>query len=46
MSSTYDHIVLGVGGILADLAVDGRTSYPITASSMDRPAVRDPRVPV
>jgi glycine/D-amino acid oxidase-like deaminating enzyme len=30
-----------IGHILADLAVDGQTGYPIAAFSMDRPAVRD-----
>jgi len=34
-----------IGHILADLAVDGRTGYPIGAFSMDRPAVRDPDFP-
>jgi sarcosine oxidase len=34
-----------IGHILADLAVDGTTSYPIAAFSMDRPAVRDPDYP-
>jgi sarcosine oxidase len=34
-----------IGHILADLAVDGRTSYPIGAFSMDRPAIRDPDYP-
>jgi len=34
-----------IGHILADLAVDGRTGYPIDAFSMDRPAVRDPDFP-
>jgi monomeric sarcosine oxidase len=34
-----------IGHILADLAVDGRTSYPVEAFSIDRPAVRDPDFP-
>jgi monomeric sarcosine oxidase len=34
-----------IGHILADLAVDGRTGYPIAAFSIDRPAIRDPRFP-
>jgi sarcosine oxidase len=34
-----------IGHILADLAVDGTTSYPIAAFSMGRPAVRDPDYP-
>jgi sarcosine oxidase len=32
-------------GILADLAIDGRTDYPIAAFSINRPAVRDPGFP-
>jgi len=31
-----------IGHILADLAVDGQTGYPVAAFSMDRPAIRDP----
>ena len=34
-----------IGHILADLAVDGRTGYPIEAFSIGRPAVRDPDYP-
>ena len=34
-----------IGHILADLAIDGRTDYPIAAFSIDRPAVRDPGFP-
>ena len=34
-----------IGHILADLAVGGRTDYPIAAFSIDRPAVRDPGFP-
>lgn len=34
-----------IGHILADLAVDGQTGYPIAAFTMDRPAVRDPDFP-
>lgn len=34
-----------IGHILADLAVDGRTGYPIEAFSISRPAVRDPDYP-
>jgi monomeric sarcosine oxidase len=34
-----------IGHILADLAIDGRTEYPIEAFSVDRPAVRDPGFP-
>jgi monomeric sarcosine oxidase len=34
-----------IGHILADLAVDGRTGYPIEAFSISRPAVRDPDFP-
>ena len=34
-----------IGHILADLAIDGRTGYPIAAFSIDRPAVRDPGFP-
>ena len=34
-----------IGHILADLAIDGRTDYPIAAFSIDRPAVRDPDFP-
>jgi sarcosine oxidase len=34
-----------IGHILADLAVEGTTSYPIAAFSMGRPAVRDPDYP-
>jgi monomeric sarcosine oxidase len=30
-----------IGHILADLAIDGRTGYPIAAFSLDRPAIRD-----
>ena len=34
-----------IGHILADLAVDETTSYPVAAFSMGRPAVRDPDYP-
>ena len=34
-----------IGHILADLAIDGRTGYPIAAFSIDRPAVSDPGFP-
>ena len=34
-----------IGHILADLAIDGPTDYPIAAFSIDRPAVRDPGFP-
>jgi sarcosine oxidase len=34
-----------IGHILADLAVDGTTGYPIAAFSIGRPAVRDPDCP-
>ena len=34
-----------IGHILADLAIDGRTGYPIEAFSIDRPAIRDPGFP-
>jgi monomeric sarcosine oxidase len=34
-----------IGHILADLATDGSTDYPIAAFSIDRPAIRDPRFP-
>jgi sarcosine oxidase len=34
-----------IGHILADLAIDGRTGYPVGAFSMDRAAVRDPDFP-
>ena len=34
-----------IGHILADLAVDGRTGYPIEAFSIERPAIRDPCFP-
>jgi sarcosine oxidase len=31
-----------IGGILRDLALDGRTSHPIEAFRMERPAITDP----
>jgi monomeric sarcosine oxidase len=34
-----------IGHILADLATDGSTDYPIAAFSIDRPAIRDRRFP-
>jgi sarcosine oxidase len=34
-----------IGHILADLAIDGHTGYPIEAFSIDRPALRDPGFP-
>jgi monomeric sarcosine oxidase len=34
-----------IGHILADLATEGRTDYPIAAFSLDRPAVIDPHYP-
>lgn len=34
-----------VGHILADLAIEGRTDYPIAAFSLDRPAITDPGYP-
>jgi monomeric sarcosine oxidase len=34
-----------IGHILADLAIDGRTGYPVEAFSISRPAVRDPGFP-
>ncbi len=34
-----------IGHILADLAIDGRTGYPIEAFSIERPALRDPDFP-
>ena len=33
------------GHILADLAVEGRTDYPIAAFTLDRPAITDPGYP-
>jgi monomeric sarcosine oxidase len=34
-----------IGHVLADLAIDGRTGYPVDAFSISRPAVRDPGYP-
>jgi monomeric sarcosine oxidase len=34
-----------IGHILADLATEGRTDYPIAAFTLDRPAITDPRYP-
>ena len=34
-----------IGHILADLAVAGRTDYPIAAFTPDRPAITDPQYP-
>jgi sarcosine oxidase len=34
-----------IGHILADLAIDGQTGYPIAAFTLDRAAIRDPRFP-
>lgn len=34
-----------IGHILADLAIDGQTGYPIEAFSLDRAAIRDPGFP-
>lgn len=34
-----------IGHILADLAIDGGTAYPIESFSIDRPAIRDPHFP-
>jgi glycine/D-amino acid oxidase-like deaminating enzyme len=34
-----------IGHILADLAIDGHTDYPIESFSISRPALRDPRYP-
>jgi glycine/D-amino acid oxidase-like deaminating enzyme len=34
-----------LGHIMADLAVDGETSYPIESFTLERPAIRDPGFP-
>jgi len=34
-----------IGHILADLAVAGRTDYPISAFTLDRPAITDSQYP-
>ncbi len=34
-----------LGKILSELAIDGRTDYPIGAFTLDRPAITDPSFP-
>jgi len=34
-----------LGHVLADLAIDGESSYPIDSFALDRPAIRDPGFP-